>query len=272
MEINSKKKNLQRAFNRAAKTYDNASYLQKEICERLLDRADMINIQPDYILDLGAGTGYGAFSLLKKYQNSSIVALDFSESMLDSLAIQNNQKSLLLLNADFEKIPVQSSSIDLVFSSSSLQWALSREACFHEIKRVLSPQGIFLFTTYGPDTLKELRECWGTIDDHEHVNAFTDMHHIGDELLEHSFQDPVVDKEILTVKYETVLDLQKDLKGIGSSNALENKTHSLTSPNRMHSMYKEYEKLREKDGKLPATFEVIYGHAWQGSIPIDLYK
>mgnify|MGYP005993920487 FL=1 len=151
-----------------------------------------------------------------------------------------------------------------IFSSSALHWDLDIESSFKEIYRILKPGGLFLFATYGPNTLIELRSAWSRVDEYKHVNDFYDMHNIGDLMQSINFDDSVVDFENIVVEYSDVFKLQKDLKNIGSKITYSKKNHqNLTTKNKMNAMYREYEKFRQENGSIPATYEVIYGSAWK---------
>jgi malonyl-CoA O-methyltransferase len=119
-----------------------------------------------------------------------------------------------------------------------------------------------MFTTLGPDTLKELRSAFARIDAYEHVNRFTDMHDIGDSLIHAGFADPVMDMEIVTVTFDTVAAIVSDLKSLGERNRLVGRRPSLMTPGQWKEVTNRYEAIR-KDGRLPVTIEVIYGHAWK---------
>ena len=127
---------------------------------------------------------------------------------------------------------------------------------------MLKPHGLLTFTTFGPDTLKELRLAWQAADDHTHVNRFIDMHDIGDMLVGGGFSDPVMDMEYFTLTYADVRQLMHELKAIGAGNVTRGRPDALSGKSRLAAVMRNYERFR-RDGKLPATFEVVYGHAWK---------
>ncbi len=149
----------------------------------------------------------------------------------------------------------------MIVSNLMMQWCPDLNTLFSECFRVLKNDGLVLFSTFGPDTLKELKKSWAVVDDTTHVNTFTDMHDIGDQMLQNGFQSPVMEMETLTLTYQTVTDLLRDLKAIGAQ-TVDSRSKSLTGKDKFQLMIKMYESYR-KDGKLPATYEVIYGHAWK---------
>jgi malonyl-CoA O-methyltransferase len=126
---------------------------------------------------------------------------------------------------------------------------------------VLKPGGLLTFTTFGPDTLVELRRAWAAADGRTHVNRFIDMHDLGDALLRAGLAEPVMDVERYTLTYAGVRDLMRDLKAIGARNANAGRPRALTGKQALATMLAAYETLR-RDGRLPATFEVVYGQAW----------
>jgi len=197
--------------------------------------------------------------------------LDSSLKSLEENIIK--KKNVFKVCADYTKIPYESNTFDFVFSSSALHWELDIHSSFKEIFRILKPGGLLLFSTYGPDTLIELRSAWAQVDSNKHVNDFYDMHDIGDLMLNLNFIDSVVDTEKIIIQYENIRQLQKDLKNIGSKVLPgEDKSKNLSSISGMKSMYKEYDNFRLKSGDLPATYEVIYGSAWKKMDNIIQYR
>ncbi len=256
------KQKIRRAFDRAASSYDDAALLQKEVCRRLLQKLEYIRLSPQWILDAGVGTGEAVTPLLKRYKKSRVVALDLSEQMLAKASVHG---SLLrrpeLVCADLEQLPFRDDCFDLVFSSLALQWCNDLQATLRDLLRVLKPGGLLLFTTFGPDTLKELRASWRQIDDAVHVNEFVDMHDIGDGLLQVGFADPVMEAESITVNYQSVDQLMADLRAIGANATADGGRHGLTTPSALLMLRQAYEAYRV-DQLLPASYEIIYGHAW----------
>ena len=255
-----------RAFEKAAQAYDDAAVLQREVANRMLERLDYILIEPQVILDAGAGTGYCTLDVAQRYPDAHVVALDIASSMLQQTRVKAKADSNInYVTSDVEQIALADNSVDLIVSSLAVQWCNDYVKAFAEFKRVLKPGGCLLFTSFGPDALKELRHCWYKVDNDSHVNSFIDMHHVGDALLQACFKDPVMDTETITVTYKDVYQIMRDLKNIGAHNVLNGRRHSLTGKRRLQAMVAEYETFRN-NGVLPMTYEIVYGHAWSADI------
>jgi malonyl-CoA O-methyltransferase len=266
---------VRRAFGQAAASYDAHAVLQREVCDRLLERLEFMTLQPARVLDVGGGTGYGLEHLRARYAESECCALDIAPAMLQAARarlpqptwaqrlLSRPQRLTHLVCADMERLPLAPDSMNLVWSSLALQWAQDLDATFKGFHRVLAPGGLLMFATFGPDTLKELRAAFAAIDDAPHVNRFTDLHDIGDMLVHAGFSSPVMEMEMLTLTYADLKTLMRDLKGIGAHNAASARRRGLLGKSAWARLEQAYEAHR-LDGRLPATFEVIYGHAWVG--------
>ena len=256
------KHHARRAFARAAAAYDEAAVLQREIGRRMLERLEYIRLQPRMIVDIGAGTGEASASLLKRYPKATVVALDFALPMLHRAKRRGRMlRRPLPLCADLEQLPLAAHCVDIIYSNAALQWCSDLSSTFREFRRVLRPGGLLMFTTFGPDTLKELRSAWAQVDGETHVSSFVDMHDIGDMLVEAQFADPVIDAEQITMTYENVDQLMRDIKSIGAQNAATGRNKGLTGKRRMQQFRDAYEVYRS-DGRIPSTWEIVYGHAW----------
>lgn len=269
------KKQLRRSFERAAGSYDDHAVLQREICARLLERLDYIRIEPQRVLDIGSGTGFGVSGLRQRYPKAELHAIDIAHDMSRATArLSRWRRKVRCVTGDVESLPYADNSFDLLFSNMTLQWCNDVAATMRELMRVLRPGGMLLFTTFGPDTLKELRASWASVDDRPHVSPFIDMHDVGDMMIQARFADPVMDMEQVTMTYRDVRELMKDLKGIGAHNVQRSRAKGLTTPAGLQQMTEAYENWRQ-DGVLPASYEVVYGHAWKseaadGSVEVVL--
>jgi malonyl-CoA O-methyltransferase len=259
---------VRRSFERAAATYDRNNVLQCEVGLRLLKHLDPIRIDPARIVDLGCGTGLFFDPLAKRFPGKEMIGVDIAYPMLERAAkrIPVWKKVLgmrrpRLACGDAERLPLASASAQLVFSNLALQWCRP-ECVFAEASRVLQTGGLFMFSTFGPDTLKELRGAFAAADGFEHVNTFIDMHDLGDALVHAGLVDPVMEMEMITLEYSCVEKVARDLKAIGAHNSLPGRPRGLSGRGRWREVIASYEKHR-RDGVLPASYEVIYGHAWK---------
>jgi malonyl-CoA O-methyltransferase len=273
------KRAVRRAFSRAAAHYDAAAVLQREVCGRMLERLDYIKLQPSRILDAGCGTGWGARQLGDRYKRAEIIALDLAIGMVRATRGPSGWWRTLFsgggqtcLCADIEALPLAAQSVDLAWSNLTVQWCNDLPATFRDLHRVLKAEGLLMFSTFGPDTLKELRAAFCGVDGYNHTNRFTDMHDIGDMLMDAGFAEPVMDMETITLTYSDVRAVMQDLRGIGAHNATAGRAPGMMGKSAWNRVLENYERLR-RDGKLPATFEIIYGHAWkpQPKTPADGY-
>lgn len=250
---------IRRSFNKAAQNYNQHAVLQQEVAKRLFFNLQLVKNPLKTILDLGAGTGFLTHLLVDKFKNSKVIALDFAQ---ESLKInQANNNNVICANAN--KLPFASNSVDVIVSNLMMQWCSDLPSLFAECYRVLKQDGVFMFSSFGVDTLQELKQSWQSVDNAQHINEFVDMHTIGDALLEQSFKDPVMTMEMFNLTYETVNDLMRDLKNIGAS-TLKTPQQGLMGKNKFKKMQDNYEKLRQ-ESKLPASYEVIYGHAFKSN-------
>lgn len=251
------------SFDRAAAAYDDSAVLQREVAARLVQRLDFMRIEPQRILDLGTGTGVVAEALLKRYPKAQVYALDLAPGMLQRARRRGSwRRRPLCICGDAEALPVASGSLDLIVSSLTLQWCTDLGKVFEGFLRALRPEGLALFSSFGPDTLKELRQSWAAVDGRSHVNDFVDMHDLGDALVHAGFADPVMDMEYFTLTYPRVEGLMRDLKAIGAHNVTAGRARGLTGKGRLRTLAAAYDRYRTADGLLPATYEVVYGHAW----------
>lgn len=266
------KRSTRESFSRAASTYDRAAVLQREIGDRMAERLDYIRLEPTRVLDAGSGTGHGTLSLAARYAKAQRIALDIAPAMLRAALAKEPRRWLSAFGsrtrtqpvcADLECLPLASGSIDMVWSNLALQWVNDLPGALSEFARVLRPGGLVMFSTFGPDTLKELRQAFASVDGYSHVSRFTDMHDIGDMLLAAGFVTPVVDMEQITLTYPTLRELMRDLKAIGAHNATSGRRSGLMGRHAFERVLAAYEVFR-KDGRLPASYEVVYGHAWRG--------
>ncbi len=272
---------VRRAFARAAPTYDAAAALQREIAARMAQRLDYVKAVPAHILDAGCGTGEALGELAARYPGARLLGLDVAPPMLALARARAHTTRAVLRRllgpvlrrspgrapafvcGDLSALPLAAVTFDLVWSNLTLQWLNDLPRAFAEVRRVMKTGGLFTFTTFGPDTLKELRSAFARVDGHTHTSRFPDMHDVGDALVQSGFADPVMDMELVTVTYGAPDALLRELKALGATNATRGRPRGLTGPRRWHRLLSALERLRV-DGRIPATFEIVYGHAWKG--------
>ncbi len=257
------KRKVRRSFGRAAVDYDEVAVLQHEIGRRMLDRLDTMRINPVRILDLGCGTGRATDALLKRYPRADVVALDFA---LPMLALTRRRGRWLrrprCLCADLDHLPLADQSMDLIFANAALQWSAQPDRAFADIARILKPGGLLMFSSFGPDTLGELRAAWAEVDAGPHVHEFIDLHDYGDMLMGAGLSDPVMDVERMTLTYGDAMQLMREIKLIGAGNASAGRPKGLAGRARFERVCAAYERFRGADGSLPVSYEVVHGHAW----------
>lgn len=256
---------VRRSFDRASTSYDAAAVLQSEVRNLLLDRLDLTDLSPRVAVDAGAGTGHASRALKLRYPAAQVIALDAALGMLRTAGRQRSWlRPFARVCADAERMPLPDGSVDLIISNFMMQWN-DLDAVLAEFRRVLAPRGFLSFTTFGPDTLRELRAAWLQVDSHARVIQFIDMHDIGDALVRAGFAAPVLDVDRYTLSYADVRGLAADLKAIGAHNAAAGRPKGLTTPRKFAAMQAAYETHRQ-DGRLPATYEVVFGQAWTPAV------
>jgi len=260
---------LRRSFDRAAAGFDAVATLPREVARRMDERLSLARLPVHDILDAGCGTGHGAKLLRQRYAAALVVELDLSERMLSRRPARRKQAwpwsgrstRRSAVCADLAQLPLATASVDLVWSNLVFHWADNLADVFAQMHRVLRPGGLLMFSMLGPDTLKELRAA--SSGDEFQVNEHIDMHDVGDALIRCGYADPVMDMEIFTLTYTDVPALLRDLQAHGSICLARSHRKGLGGREIYQCLISRYEQFRRADNKLPATFEVIYGHAWR---------
>ncbi len=247
-----------RRFDRAAGTYLGAARLEAEVGARMLERLDYVRVAPARILDAGCGPAPQAAALARRYPGAAIVALDFSLPMLERARRAAGWRArlrgtrMLAVCAALERLPLAAGSVQLAWSNMALHWAADPPAALAELARVLAPEGLLMFSTLGPDTLKELRAAAGAA----RVHRFADMHDVGDALGAAGFAAPVMDMDMLTLTYAEAGGVVADLRASGQTLARHDRARGLAG-----------RRLRAAlaAAGTSASIEVIYGHAWKAA-------
>lgn len=254
---------IQRAFDKAATTYDDYAVLQRTVADNLLETLTLFSLNPATIIDLGSGTGYSAKPLQKRFTKATLTQCDISLNMLQQ-ARRKSPRWFSRRNyvcADINHLPFADNSADLLFSSLSFQWCRDLDRLFAESRRVLKADGLLIFSSLGPDTLRELRESFRSAGNAPHVHDFIDMHDVGDALIRAGFSAPVLETDRLVLTYSSMREVMKDLRGIGAVNQAQTRRRGLTTKALFKQAEEAYEAYRA-EGLLPATYEVVYGHAF----------
>lgn len=263
-------RHIRRAFSRSAAGYDAAAALQHEVEKRLRESLDYFALRqgqdaadPKVVLDVGCGPAHAAAAMRKRWPKAQVVALDLALPMLREAKKQAGWwKPFQRVCADLRALPVVESSVDVLFCNLSLQWVDDLPAAFAGFRRVLKPGGLLVCSTFGPETLQELRDAFAQADDAPHVSPFPAIAQFGDALMLAGFRDPVLDRDRFTLTYDDLPALMRELRAMGATNALHHRRHTLTGRARFAAAAAAYEPLRRADGKLPSTWDVIYAHAW----------
>jgi malonyl-CoA O-methyltransferase len=254
-----------RAFDNASARYEAAAGLQARVRAALLERLDELKPPPDAraVLDLGAGTGAATAALRHRFRKARVIALDLAPGMLRQAARhQRLFRRFDRVLADAARLPLREASLDVAYSNLMLQWFDDPAVVFTDLARAMRPGGLFVFSTFGPDTLRELRTAWESADPAGvHVNRFLDVHDLGGALQRGGFAEPVLDVDRLCIHHADVADLLRGLKAIGAHNVNAGRARALTGRRRYQAMVAAYESLRTARG-LPATWEIVYGIAW----------
>ncbi|MFM9816437.1 UNVERIFIED_CONTAM: methyltransferase domain-containing protein [Spiribacter pallidus] len=254
---------LHRRVEAAVPHFDAAAVLHREVGARLLDRLAYMRLDPATILDLGCGSGFHVRGLRKRYPRARLVLADLAPGLVARARRSAGRwRRPPGVACHVDQLPFGNDQFDLIFSSLALHRSSDLAATARELQRLLRPGGVLLFATYGPDTLHELRTAWAQVDAAIHVHGFVDMHDIGDALVNARLADPVMDMEHFTLTYPDVSGLVDDLTALGLRNAAPGRRPGLTTPRQWRAMQSAYEAFRDADGRLPATWEIAYGHAW----------
>jgi malonyl-CoA O-methyltransferase len=278
---------LRKIFDRRAATFDDVAFLPREIAQRMRERLDYIKVNPAQVLDAGCGAGDDLPALRERFPEAPVFGADLSRAML-ARAVQHDatdtswrrflpaslgkalgSRGPRFAQADFSALPFASGAFEFIWSNLALHWHSRPDLVFPEWQRVLKVNGLLMFSTLGPDTLKELRGAYAEIEaahgvnTHKHVIDFVDMHDLGDMLVESGFEIPVMDQETLTITYKSPESLLADVRRWGAYPFRRETSPGVASRRMRKALLAALEARRRADGTIPLTFEVIYGHAWK---------
>lgn len=252
---------VRRHFSRAAATYLEAAALQKEVEARLLEQSEYLEIPPQRVLDLGAGPGRASGILKRRWPKAEVVAMDLSLPMLRQVSKQTRfWRPVKRVCADAMQLPFPDRCFDLVFSSLCLQWAHPLPQALREIRRVLKPGGMLVFSTFGPDTLMELRETYLACGLEPAVSPFAAIQQVGDALQGAGFARNVLDRETYTLDYPDLQALMRELQAIGATDARTGRARGLMGKARWRALDAAYPR---RDGRAVSSWEVIAAMAFR---------
>lgn len=263
------------AFDRVAPAFATNDFLYREMARRMAERLEMVRITPTRILDAGCGLGADRLSLQKRYPTAAWVGVDQSAQMLQlgrasEQAAQGFMRRLFhsgrrsqsaRIAANMGQLPVAGQSIDLIWSNAAVHWLDNIPEAFKEFNRVLSVGGLLMFSTFGPDTLKQLRDAIRFVSGAARIHDLTDMHDVGDMLVHGGFSDPVMDMETLTLTYADPWQALRELQRAGSVSANPAGARGLTTRQFWNEVLAHWQK--DDEGRYPLTFELVQGHAWK---------
>jgi malonyl-CoA O-methyltransferase len=250
-------------FSAAAGSYDSAALLAREVGARMATRLDLVKIAPQRVADIGCATGDGIRELQSRYAKAIPLAVDFALPMLRAVRLRSSRfqrltgRSPRLINADVRALPLAANTLGLVWSNLMLHWLDDPLPALRELNRVLDVGGLLSFAMLGPDTLKECRAAAAKVGAGDTAKRFLDMHDLGDMLVAAGFDDPVMDMEMITLTYATARAFLADQRHLGVRDALLGQ-QGWRSWRRLFNVWPQ-----DAEGRLPATFEIVYGHAWK---------
>ncbi|MEO6228204.1 MAG: malonyl-ACP O-methyltransferase BioC [Thermomonas sp.] len=264
---------VRRAFSRSADSYAAAAQLQHHVEARLLESLDYLDdpalkrAPPQRVLDLGCGTGSAAMAIQKRWPKAQVLAMDIALPMLQQARREPSRwnpfvRTPQVVCADARALPLAEGSVDVLFSNLCLQWVDDLDAVLAGLRRVLKPGGLLLVSTFGPETLWELRDAFAHADDRPHVSPFGDIAGFGDALVRASFHQPVIERDVDMTQYPDLPSLMRELRAIGATNALHSRRQTLTGRARFSAASNAYDGMRDENGLLPATWEIISAMAW----------
>ncbi len=248
---------MQRSFDRAALDYDRLASLQRLVGGRLL--ASLPEDFPSgWLLDLGAGTGWCAQVLARRYPGRRLLLVDISAKMLQQ-ARRRLGEEVSFVVGDVEALPLRAGCAGLIASNLTLQWCVELERALTEMARVLLPGGVLLFSAFATGTLEELRQAWSKVDGYSHVNRFATLEDFSAALGRAGFSCWRLEQEKIVRRYPSVIALLREIKGIGAHNVTLGRPRHLLGKNALKNLLAAYP--GEGEGEIQASFVPVYALA-----------
>ena len=265
---------VQRQFDRRAARFAGAAAIVREVGQRLCERLGEIRHDAAVVLDLGCGSGALRAALLRRFGHATWLGVDLSRAMLAQargdapapvrwlpLALRPRARSLRIC-ADATQLPLGPGGVDCVVSNLMLNWHPAPHRVFPEVARVLREGGLLLFSSLGPDTLRELREACAAALPQARPMPFVDMHDLGDMMVAAGFSSPVTDSETIRLTYGSARQLVAEVRALGG-NPRDDRHRGLPSGRQARSLLTALEAKCDADGRIALTFEVSYGLGWK---------
>lgn len=252
------KKAVAGSFGRAAADYDRHASLQRQVADRLLDQLPGGLAAPAAILDIGSGTGYCTEKLAARFPGGAFCSLDLSPPMLRYARSRHPGRDVGYVCGDAERLPFNENAFDLLVSSLAIQWCADLPALFAELRRVARPGARCLLSTFGPDTLRELREAWAAVDAHVHVNRFSAVDEILTALKAQGIGGARLEDERRILHYPDFAALGAELKAIGARNRNPGQPPGLTGRRRLQQLRECFERDLVPGRGVPVTWQVLY--------------
>ncbi len=248
-------------FDEPDRTRD-SQFMRREVASRMSERLSLVKIDPAYILDAGCGYSADTPLLVKRFGGSHVFWLDMSWAVLQEAKRENNKKITGFVCGNFAALPLETNTIDIIWSNLALHWHPKPDEVLREWNRVLKPNGLLMFSCFGNGTFAELKKSFSGIDSYSHVHSFEDMIQLGDVLIETGFTEPVLERERINVTYRDAQKLLADVRSFGG-NAMSGRRRGLLGKNEYGKLLKSLEKSRDECGNLLLEFEIIIAHAFK---------
>ena len=264
---------VRRQFEARAARFARHDALVREVGRRMLERLSFMRHPTSLLLDLGCGGGACRAALEQQFPDARWLGLDLSPAMLGAattgwrerlVAWTGRTGQALRACASAERLPLADASVDLVFSNLMLHWHPAPHTVIAEIARVLRTGGLVMFSSYGPDTLRELRAACSVALPSSRPMPFVDMHDFGDMLVESGFEAPVMEVETLRLTFAGAAALLSEVRALGG-NPRADRPAGLPSGAQARSLLRALDSGADAQGRLGLTFEVVIGHGWKAA-------